>query len=91
MRNVTDQRMAKASILGLIGCAVLYTFAGLAGYCMFGRDVKSNFLLSISRKNVNQVLYFLLKFCFLVSVFIAYPIILFGARNNGRSLYKKIR
>ena len=91
MKNVSDKRFVKASILGLVGCAVLYTFAGTMGYCLYGHDVKSNFLLSLDRKQINEPLYYIMKICFLISVYIAYPIIFFGARNNSRSIYRTIR
>lgn len=36
MKNVTDSRMKKASILGLLVCAFFYMLVGNVGYCLFG-------------------------------------------------------
>ena len=91
MKNVTDKRLKIASYFGLTGCALLYGFAGIMGYCMYGREVKSNFLLSLNIHKMNAAIYYILKFCYLISVFIAYPILIFGARSHSRSIYKTIK
>ena len=91
MKNVTDKRFKIASYFGLAGCALLYGLAGFMGYCMYGRAVKSNFLLSLDIHEMNAAIYYILKFCYLISVFIAYPILIFGARSHSRSIYKTFK
>ena len=50
MKNASDAKMKKGSLMAIIGCACFYSIAGIMGYCMYGRGVESNFLLAFKRK-----------------------------------------
>ncbi len=82
--------MTKASIFGILGCAFFYFLVGNIGYCLFGKNVQGNFLLAFNRDKVNDALYILLNFGFLVSVFFSFPVMFFGARNNFIAISKTI-
>ena len=82
--------MTKASITGVLGCAFFYLLVGNIGYCLYGTHVKGNFLLSFQRGDISEVLYILLNFGFLISVFFSFPVMFFGARNNFIAITKSI-
>ena len=90
LKDSRDEKMTKASIFGIFGCAFFYFLVGNIGYCLFGREVKGNFLLAFDRNKMNDGLYILLNFGFLISVFFSFPVMFFGARNNFIAITKTI-
>lgn len=82
--------MTKASLFGLLGCAFFYFLVGSIGYCIYGREVKGNFLLNFDKNDINEGLFIILNFGFLVSVFFSFPVMFFGARNNFIAITKTI-
>lgn len=48
MRNVTDSKMAKATLAGIIFCCISYLVVGIMGYDYVGHKVSANFLESLS-------------------------------------------
>ena len=88
--NSTDEKMTKASIFGLLGCAFFYFLVGSMGYCTYGRAVKGNFLLNFHKNDINEGLFIILNFGFLVSVFFSFPVMFFGARNNFIAITKTV-
>jgi amino acid permease len=45
--------MSKASLTGICACSVFYLLVGNMGYCLFGNNLKGNFLVSFSRGDIN--------------------------------------
>lgn len=90
MKDSRDEKMAKASISGVLGCAFFYLLVGNIGYCLFGNHLQGNFLLSFKRSETREVLYILLNGGFLISVFFSFPVMFFGARNNFIAISKTV-
>ena len=90
LKDSRDEKMTKASIFGILGCAFFYFLVGNIGYCLYGRSVKGNFLLAFKKGSINEGLFILLNFGFLVSVFFSFPVMFFGARNNFIAITKSI-
>ena len=90
MKDSRDEKMAKASISGVLGCAFFYVLVGNIGYCLYGNHVQGNFLLSFKRGDISEPLYILLNAGFLISLFFSFPVIFFGARNNFIAINKTI-
>lgn len=82
--------MLRASLTGVLGCAFFYLLVGYMGYCLYGNNVKGNFLLALERDNINDVLFILMNGGFLVSVFFSFPVMFFGARNNFIAISKNV-
>ena len=49
MKLSNDSKMRTTSLSGLIGCSFFYVIVGNMGYCLFGNNLESNFLLSFSK------------------------------------------
>ena len=91
MKDAKDSKMKEASIVGVGACSVFYILVGYLGYCLFGNDLKGNFLMAFDRKDTNNdALYMLLNIGFLLSIFFSYPIMFFGARNNFIAIAKNV-
>ena len=90
LSDARDSKMAKASILGILGCGMFYLIVGNIGYCLYGREVHGNFLLVFQRGDIVEPLFILLNLGFLVSVFFSFPVMFFGARNNFIAIAKII-
>lgn len=82
LKNSNDTKFGRATLVGLSTVAFCYILVGIVGYTMYGSKVKSNFLLNLDPKELNDVLYFLMNIGFLTSVFFSFPVMFFGARNN---------
>ena len=90
MKDARDEKMKKASITGVLACSIFYLLVGNMGYCLFGNDLKGNFLMAFERQKYNNVLYFFMNIGFLCSVFFSFPIMFFGARNNFIAIAKNV-
>lgn len=90
MKESRDEKMAKASISGVCACSIFYILVGNMGYCLFGKNLGANFLLSFSRENVSEVLYLIMYIGFLISVFFSFPVMFFGGRNNFIAIINNI-
>lgn len=82
MKDARDEKMAKASLTGVCACAIFYILVGNMGYCLFGNNLRGNFLLAFDKYNTNEALYLIMNIGFLISVFFSFPVMYFGARNN---------
>lgn len=91
MKNTNDHKMKMASLAALIICAIAYLVVGILGYLLIGSQIEGNFLLSIDYASSNNVLYYFMNCGFLVSVFMAFPIVFFGTRNNFIALIKLVQ
>jgi hypothetical protein len=69
-------------------CAFCYLLIGILGYSLVGSTVQGNFLLSIDYESSNKAIYYFINGGFLISVFVAFPIMFFGCRNNFIALIK---
>lgn len=47
LKDPSDSKMAKATLFGLIGCAIPYLTVGFIGYSLIGSQDKANFLQSM--------------------------------------------
>lgn len=88
MKNVTDSRIAKASIAGVAFCCFAYLLVGILGYDYVGPSVEASFLKSLSYDKISKPFFFVINFSFLLSIFFAFPIMFFGCRNNFIALVK---
>ena len=88
MRNASDKKYAQATLTGILVCSFSYLLIGILGYHLVyslqGKDeVFANFLTNFDYDpNDQPFIYFVINIGFLLSVFFAFPIIFFGARNN---------
>lgn len=90
MRNVTDKKMANASMAGVIFCSISYLLIGILGYNLIGHKIDGNFLLDLDYQKTNKIIYFVINSGFLISIFFAFPIMFFGCRNNFIALIQLI-
>jgi len=90
MKNTNDHKMKMASLAGVSICAFSYLLVGILGYSLIGSKVQGNFLLSVDYATSNKVIYYFINAGFLVSVFVAFPIMFFGCRNNFIALIKLV-
>ncbi len=91
MKNVTDAKMAKASLLGTLFCSGSYLLVGILGYSYVGNaNVSANFLQSLHYDKMPRLFFFIINFSFLISVYFAFPIMFFSGRNNFIALAKLI-
>lgn len=91
MKDAKDSKMRDASIVGVGACSIFYILVGYLGYCLFGNNLKGNFLMAFDRKDTNNdALYMLLNIGFLLSVFFSFPLMFFGARNNFIAIAKNV-
>lgn len=94
LKDSTDKRMRKASIVGILCCGCSYLLIGLIGYSLSGQDVDPNFLKSLPYETTNSILFFTINITFLSSIFCAYPFAFFAGRNNliaiGNLITKKL-
>lgn len=80
--------MLKATLVALMICCISYILIGNAGYCLFGNQLETNFLLSFNSENTNEAIYLILNISFLTSVFFSFTLLFFGARNNFIAISK---
>ena len=90
MRNVSDRKYLLASLTGLGFCVFAYLLVGILGYDYAGANIEANFLNSLSYHKINAAFFFPINFCFLLSIFFAFPIMFFGCRNNFIALIKLV-
>lgn len=90
MKNVTDSKMAKASLAGILFCTFSYLFVGILGYDYVGPNVQASFLESLEYHKIAKPFFFIINFSFLLSIFFAFPIMFFGCRNNFIALAKLV-
>lgn len=90
MKRANDSRMSDVSIVGICSCSIFYVLVGYFGYCLFGNELRGNFLMAFERKEYNDVLYLMLNLGFLLSIFFSFPIMFFGARNNFIGIAKNV-
>ena len=82
MKEAHDKKMSRATLTALTVCSTIYLCVGNMGYCLFGKNIQGNFLLSFRREEINEILYLFMNIGFLVSVFFSFPVVFFAARNN---------
>jgi len=90
MKNTSDKKMSRAVLLGLLFCLFCYLIVGILGYHYAGNDVKANFLESLYYSKVSHLFYYIINLSFIISLFLAFPIMFFGCRNNFIALIKLI-
>lgn len=90
MKNVTDKKYKLASMLGISFCVFSYLLIGLLGYDYGGAGIEANFLRNLLYSKIPPVLFFMINFFFLASIFFAFPILFFGCRNNFIALIKLV-
>lgn len=90
MKDARDEKMAKASLSGVCACSIFYILVGNMGYCLFGKNIGGNFLLSFHRGSINEGLYLTMYVGFLISVFFSFPVMFFGGRNNFIAIINNI-
>lgn len=90
MRNVTDSKIAKASLVGSLFCTGSYLLIGILGYDYVGHDISANFLESLDYSKLGKPFFFLINLSFIISVYLAFPIMFFAGRNNCVALLKLI-
>ena len=59
MKEAHDKKMSRATLTALTVCSTIYLCVGNMGYCLFGKNIQGNFLLSFSREEINEILYLL--------------------------------
>ena len=90
MKDSRDDKMKKASLSGVLGCAFFYVLVGNIGYCLYGNEVEGNFLTNFKLSETREPLFLLLNGGFLISVFFSFPVMFFGARNNFIAITKNV-
>jgi amino acid permease len=53
MKNACDKKMKKVSLCGICICSFFYILVGIMGYCLFGNNINSNFLLAFHEGTIN--------------------------------------
>lgn len=90
MRDVTDSKISKASLVGSLFCTLSYLLIGILGYQYIGSGIDANFLQSLEYSKLGSGFYFVINLSFIISVYLAFPIMFFAGRNNCISLLKII-
>ena len=94
LKDSCDNRMRKASIVGILCCGGTYLLIGMIGYSLSGQDIDPNFLQSLPYETTNGFLFFTINITFLSSILCAYPFAFFAARNSliaiGNLITKKL-
>lgn len=88
MKNVTDSKIARASLCGTLFCTSSYLLVGILGYDYVGHQINANFLVSLSYDKVPPLFFYLINISFILSVYFAFPIMFFSGRNNFIALAK---
>lgn len=80
LKNPSDVRMKKASLMGLSATAVIYLIVGLLGYYKFGRLKYTNMLFMIDA--TDGVFFWLFNLSFLLSAMFNVVLMFVTCKNN---------
>ena len=91
IRDVNDKKMMWIVFAALTLVFLIYSLVGLCGYLSYGDKISTNFLESITIKDIGPIFYYILLIAFSTAVSFSVPLFFFGCRNYLLSFYQDIK